>query len=193
VLKGSRLRDAMNDTDRRSDRQFELINEFASICTAASIEFWLRGGWAMDFFLGRVTREHHDIDVFVWSKDAITLMERLTQAGFEEMGGAPPEAQRNVMRYGEELQIVLLDSNQRGEIATAGGPWAGVPWPEGMLVGPPARLGDLICPIMNPRVQIEIKEKFGEWERDLPTREKDRVDIACLRAGLSRECHGGQQ
>lgn len=65
----------------------------------------------MDFFLRRVTREHHDIDVFVWSKDAITLMERLTQAGFEEMGGAPPEAQRNVMRYGEELQIVLLDSN----------------------------------------------------------------------------------
>lgn len=62
-----------------------------------------------------------------------------------------------------------------------------------MLVGPPARLGDLICPIMNPRVQIEIKEKFGEWEHDLPTREKDRVDIACLRVGLSGECHGGQQ
>jgi hypothetical protein len=65
------------------------------------------------------------------------------------------------MRYGEELQIVLLDSNQRGEIATAGGPWAGVPWPDGMLVGPPAQLGDLICPIMNPHVQLEIKERFG--------------------------------
>jgi len=111
----------MNDTERRNDRQLALIKEFASICIAASIEFWLRGGWAMDFFLGRVTRAHHDVDVFVWSNDAITLMERLRQAGFEEMGGAPPEEQRNVARHGEELQIVLLDSNQRGEIVLAGG------------------------------------------------------------------------
>lgn len=183
----------MSEVGQRNDRQFRLINEFASICTAASIEFWLRGGWAMDFFVGRLTREHHDIDVFVWSKDAITLMETLRQAGFEEMGGAPPEAQRNVMRYGEELQIVLLDSNHQGEIATAGGPWAGVPWPDGMLVGPPGRMGDLICPIMNPHVQLEIKERFGEWEPDLPPREKDQVDIACLRAGLWRECRAGQQ
>ncbi len=183
----------MSEAERRNDRQLGVINEFASICTAASIEFWLRGGWGMDFFLGRVTRAHHDIDVFVWSKDAITLMERLTQAGFKEMGGAPPEAQRNVMRYGEELQIVLLDSNQRGEIATAGGPWAGVPWPDGMLVGPPAQLGDLICPIMNPHVQLEIKERFGEWQPDLPARQKDQVDIACLRAALSRECFTEQQ
>ncbi len=177
----------MSEAERRNARQFRLINEFASICTASSIEFWLRGGWAMDFFLGRVTRAHHDIDIFVWSKDAIRLMERLRQAGFEEMGGAPPEAQRNVARHGEELQIVLLDSNQRGEIATAGGPWAGVPWPDGMLVGPPGRLGDLICPIMNAHVQLEIKEKFGEWEPDLPPPEKDQLDIAGLRAALSPE------
>jgi len=183
----------MSEAERRNDRQLRLINEFASICAGASIEFWLRGGWAVDFFLGRVTREHHDIDVFVWSKDATPLMETLRQAVFEEMGGAPPEAQRNVARHGEELQIVLLDSNHQGEVATAGGPWAGVPWPDGILVGPPGRLGDLICPIMNPKVQIEIKEKFGEWEPDLPPREKDQVDIAFLRAALTPECLTEQQ
>ncbi len=106
---------------------------------------------------------------------------------------APSDAQRNATRYREELQIALLDTNQRGEIVVAGGPWAGVRWPDGMLVGPPGRLGDLICPIMNTKVQIEIKEKFGEWEPDLPPREKDQVDIAYLRAALSRECRTGQQ
>lgn len=49
-----------------NDRQFSLIGEFASICNAAGIEHWLRGGRAMDFFLGQITREHEDIDLFVW-------------------------------------------------------------------------------------------------------------------------------
>jgi hypothetical protein len=167
-------------------RQFALIREFASICTAASIEFWLRGGWAMDFFLGRITREHEDVDLFVWGKDAPRLMERLQQAGFEEQGGPPPEAQRNVAKDGEELHLALLATSEQGQIVVAGGPWAGAPWPDGMLIGPPGRLSDLVCPIVNPQVQIEIKEKFGEWRPDLPLREKHQADIARLRTALSR-------
>ena len=62
------------------------------IGTAASVEFWLRGGWAVDFFLGRITREHEDIDLFVWGNDAPRLLERLQHAGFEEVGGPPPES-----------------------------------------------------------------------------------------------------
>ncbi len=53
-------------------RQFALIKEFVSLCDAASIPCWLRGGWAMDFFLGRVMHEHEDIDLFVWAKTWFT-------------------------------------------------------------------------------------------------------------------------
>jgi hypothetical protein len=167
--------------------QLSLIREFSAICTASSIEFWLRGGWAMDFFPGRITREHSDIDLFAWRKDVPTLMERLQRAGFEELGGAPAEAQRNLTRDGEELQIALLETNERGEVVVAGGPWAGAAWPDGMLIGPASRLGDLVCPIVNPQVQIEIKEKFGEWRPELPRREKHQADIDCLRAALSAD------
>jgi hypothetical protein len=169
-----------------NDRQFVLIKEIVSLCEAASIPCWLRGGWAMDFFLGRVTREHEDIDLFAWAEDAPKLVRALERAGFRELGGPPPEAQRDFTKDGEEVQIALLARNQRGEVVVAGGLAAGAPWPADMLSGVVGRLGDVRCPIVNPRVQIEIKEKFPEWI-GRPPREKHRADIARLREALASD------
>jgi hypothetical protein len=33
------------------------------------IDFWLFGGWAVDFHAGSVTRAHHDVDLAVWQTD----------------------------------------------------------------------------------------------------------------------------
>lgn len=181
-----------------NDRQLTLISEFVSICNEASIEWWLRGGWAMDFFLRRVTREHEDIDLFVWARDAGKLARELRRAGFSELGGPPPDQQRDFMKDGIELQIALLEKNARGEIVVAGGPWAGEPWPEGMLASSPGRIGDVVCPIIAPRVQIEIKETFPEWRPDLPRYDKHQADIARLREALAHEDdqapdHSGQR
>ncbi len=166
-------------------RQLALIEEFVSLCDAASIPCWLRGGWAMDFFLGRVTRAHDDIDLFVWAEDASRLVHALERAGFVEQGGPPPEAQRDFAKDGEQVQVALLARNQRGQVVVAGGSAAGVPWPEGMLTSPAGRIGDVVCPIVNPRVQVEIKEKFPAWRPDLPPRAKHQADIACLRDALT--------
>jgi len=166
-----------------NDRQLALIKEFVALCEAADIECWLRGGWAMDFFLGYVTREHEDIDLFAWAKDAPRLVYELERAGFREQQGPPSDAQRDFTKDEEEVQIALLDRTQRGEIVIAGGPWKGAPFPEGMLHFPVGRLGDVVCPIVTPRVQIEIKEKFPEWTGRPPS-EKHQADIARLQQAL---------
>jgi phosphorylcholine metabolism protein LicD len=57
----------------RAERQLELIEEFASLAKAAGVDCWLRGGWALDFLLGRITRPHEDIDLFIWAPDASKL------------------------------------------------------------------------------------------------------------------------
>lgn len=41
------------------------------------IDVWLRGGWAMAFYLGKVTRRHEDVDWFAWLKDLPTLVDVL--------------------------------------------------------------------------------------------------------------------
>jgi hypothetical protein len=167
-----------------NERQLILIKEVVALCEGAGISCWLRGGWAMDFFLGHTTREHQDIDLFAWAKDAPKLVRELEQAGFREQEGPPPSAQRDFIKDGEGLQIALLDTNERGEVVLAGGPWAGAPFPTGMLESSDGRLDGVVCSIVNPRVQIEIKEKFPEWTGS-PLSEKHQADIALLREALN--------
>ncbi len=55
-----------------------------------------------------------------------------------------------------------------------------------MLAGTVGCIGHLVCPIIEPRVQIEIKQKFPDWRPDLPRYPKHQADIALLRAALVR-------
>ena len=59
-----------------------------------------------------------------------------------------------------------------------------------MLAGDQGRISDLCCPIVNPGVQIEIKEMFPKWCPDLPVREKHREDVERLRETLGQRTGG---
>jgi Aminoglycoside-2''-adenylyltransferase len=82
----------------REERQLQLIREFTKLAEEAGVVCWLRGGWALDFLLGRVTRVHEDIDLFIWAEDASTLFPKLEESGYEETAGPPPEQQRNLLK-----------------------------------------------------------------------------------------------
>lgn len=45
--------------------QLSAITEILHAANTSGIEIWLRGGWAMDFYLSQVTRDHEDIDWFI--------------------------------------------------------------------------------------------------------------------------------
>jgi hypothetical protein len=63
-------------------------------------------------------------------------------------------------------------------------PLYGTPWPAGVSQPILGWIGTIECPIINPPVQIEIKQKFPEWRPDLPVHEKHQLDIKRLREGL---------
>ena len=172
----------------REDRQLALIGEFVHLAARARVECWLRGGWALDFLLGRVTRGHGDIDFFMWSEDAPAFAELLQEHGFEEVGGPPVEQQRNFVKAGEDIHVALLRREPSGVVVVAGGPAEGAPWPEGMLGGHVGRIGDVSCPIVSPESQLEVKEKFPEWT-GRSARDWDRGDIELLRGALAGRKH----
>lgn len=149
-----------------------------------NVEVWLRGGWAMDFFLGEVTRDHEDVDWFAWARDAPTLTAALLKRGYQAMPGPPPDLQLDLVRNGEDVSFTWLATDGAGQVVLAGGPDAGAPWPEGMLAWEPGHVGDLRCPIISPLAQIEIKEMMPVWVPGFPHRAKDGQDIARLRAAL---------
>lgn len=145
---------------------------------------WLRGGWAMDFFLGRITRDHGDIDWFVRANDAGALAESLLRHGYQPVPGPPPELQLDFAKDGLDSSFTLVDRDEAGRVVVAGGPWAGAPWPDGMLDAEPGRIGALQCAIISPHAQIEIKRMMPVWDPARPRRSKDAEDILRLDAAL---------
>jgi hypothetical protein len=67
---------ALVGSTTKSEQHLELISELSSVAGAVCVALWLRGGWAMDFFIGRVSRDHEDIDAFIWASEADRLVER---------------------------------------------------------------------------------------------------------------------
>jgi hypothetical protein len=47
--------------------------------------FYFAGGWAIDLHLGRVTREHHDVDVLVMRRDHLGLHKALKQFSLKKI------------------------------------------------------------------------------------------------------------
>ena len=49
------------------------------------VDVWIDGGWGVDALLGRQTREHDDIDIFVQKKDDKAFNEMLRLNGYREI------------------------------------------------------------------------------------------------------------
>ncbi|MFC0005912.1 nucleotidyltransferase domain-containing protein [Micromonospora siamensis] len=170
------------DTDGLTGRQLAAIGEVLGRTAAAGIPVWLRGGWAMDFHLGEVTRPHVDVDWYCWRDDAERLAARLGDAGWRPDPATPVDRQLELRREDVELSFAYLARNATGRLVVGGGPWAGTPLPAGMLAAPPGRIGALAAPVIAPAAQIEFKEMYPVWMPDRPRRPKDAADLARLRA-----------
>jgi Aminoglycoside-2''-adenylyltransferase len=175
----------------RAGRQLRLIAGIVAMAADVDVPVWLRGGWAMDFFLGEVTRDHVDVDWFARADDAAILRTALLRRGYREVAGPPLEQQLDVIKDGEELSFAWLGEDVTGRAVVGGGPWAGEPWPEGMLDAEPGRIGEVRSPIISVAAQIEIKQMMPVWVPGRPRRAKDAEDIVQLQAALQmRSTHG---
>ncbi|MET7469761.1 nucleotidyltransferase domain-containing protein [Micromonospora sp. NPDC005686] len=168
--------------DGLEGRQLGAIREVVGVSRAGGIEVWLRGGWAMDLHLGEVTRPHVDVDWYCWRRDAEPLADRLGALGWRPDPRMPPATQLDLLRGDVELSFAYLDLDADGRVVVGAGPWAGTPLPDGMLGGPPGRIGALSAPVISAAAQIEFKEMFPVWMPERPRRAKDAADLARLRA-----------
>lgn len=168
-----------------AEAQLRAVAEISEVAARENIAVWLRGGWAMDFTLGRVTRPHADVDWFCFAADADRLGSALVALGFTGYGEGLRELQRDYLRDGVDVGVALLGRDAAGRVVVPAGPYAGAPWPDGMLDAVPGRLGALSCPVISAAAQIEIKRMMPVWVPGMPRRDKDLADIALLTAELA--------
>ena len=49
--------------------QLAALASLDALLTDANVDYWVFGGWAVDLHAGRITRDHHDLDLVVHVDD----------------------------------------------------------------------------------------------------------------------------
>jgi hypothetical protein len=148
--------------------------EVRELLCGVSCPWWISGGWAIDLFLGRQTREHADVDVLIQRKDQLAFQEYLSdwdlhkaqQRGLEPwpngeflIPGVNDIWCRRTPAHPWSLQIRLLD--------TRNGTWVFRRDPT--IVGQVAALGwapDTGIPYLSPEIQLLFKARPETLDRD---------------------------
>ena len=110
--------------------QLAALGSIDTLLGRGRIDYWLFGGWAVDFYAGSITRPHFDVDIAVWLDDLPRIAALLVEDGWrhapdpEENGGTGYE------RDGVRLELTYLVRDEDGRVVT---PLADsqAPWPEG--------------------------------------------------------------
>ena len=123
------------------------------------------GGWALDLFLGRTTREHDDLDVVVELAAVPTLIATLTAHGYELVAGAPPTSFVLVDGVGRQVDVhpVAFDAEGNGVYRMEDGrDWS---YPAAGFAGRGHVSGRRVrC--LSPEVQVLVHDDYELTEKD---------------------------
>jgi hypothetical protein len=101
--------------DELASRQLSGLAELQDLFASARIEHWLFGGWAVDFYVGSITRAHDDIDVAVWLDDLPRIGELLAADGWSHAPEADEDGGTGYERAGVRLELTFLVSDANGD------------------------------------------------------------------------------
>jgi hypothetical protein len=176
-------------------KEVKALLEVAEALGNLRAPFYFSGGWAIDLHLGRITRDHHDVDTRVMRRDHLLLHKALNQFSLKKIIPHPeglinrgtlaewpaderlelPVHQINADRAGESepaFQVMLAESSD--------GEWIFRRNPEVRM--PTARMGFHPLwglPYLAPEIVLLFKAKHLE--------ERDRIDFGNAMPALSAD------
>ncbi len=162
--------------DTNTQTQLRLLAEIDRLFRQARLRFWLRGGWALDFLIGRVTRTHSDIDLVTWRRHASRIQRLLEGAGYE-IATITDLAAIHFAKDRQDVGIAFIRKDDRERIVTPGRefwPWPPFPLAKKVLEG-------IACRTMSAEALLEEKENYEKYS-GRPPRLKDLESIRALRA-----------
>lgn len=173
-------RRASGGRDRATLVQLELIREIVNACRRARIRVWLRGGWALDFHLGRLTRAHDDVDLVTWLRHRVRVRVLMLALGYAEIPTVAPHLK--FRKRGQEVGVVFVQSAGKGRVRGVPTDWG---WIAGALLRTPRSLDGVACRVVSPRQLLAEKLRYERNTRR-PLRPKDQDSIRALRELLRR-------
>ena len=165
----------------REQTQMAVIGEIGDALVAAGIGWWLFGGWGLDALVGRITRAHGDIEVWVAMADGGPARRALEARGFVAVGAQPPEESQEFERRGVGLSTAFFVATADG-FAHPEGRWADWRFPPGSLGATTGVLGGRVVPVMSAAGMLAMKTQYAGLRNGKPPRDKDLLDLPVLRA-----------
>jgi len=140
------------------------------------LDYWLFGGWAVDFHAGRVTRDHEDIDIAVWQADLDRLRGLLEGEGWVPAPDRGEDGYTGYARDQVRLELAFLARDDAGTPYTPLEHGRGE-WPSGSFGDARAELAGVTASVVGLAALVE--DKAGARD-DAAVAAKDRADLAVL-------------
>jgi len=169
------------------DAQLRVIRSVEQTLRNAGIRAWLFGGWGLDAQIGRITREHGDVEFWVQSVDAGQSKGVLVQAGANPWTTQPPEESCEFDWDGVPFSTAYFDRRPDGTFASRGR-WPDWVFPEGSFGDDIGLLDGMSVPTMSVAGMLAMKEQYPHLKHGSPWRPKDIADIETLRNMLGADC-----
>jgi hypothetical protein len=97
-------------------QQLAALADAGSLLDEHGLDYWLFGGWAVDFHVGGVTRRHTDVDLAVWADDAEAIHSLITSNGWEHKPAADEDGGTGYERRGVRLELTYLATDDDGAV-----------------------------------------------------------------------------
>jgi hypothetical protein len=165
----------------RVNEQVRVIKAVVNALGAAGISAWLFGGWGLDARIGRITREHGDIEFWVESTDAERSRAVLAGAGATALATQPPAEACEFTWDGVDFSTAYFDRQPGGSFSQPRGRWSDWLFPPGSFGDEPGTLDGTPVLAMSIAGMIAMKEQFPQLRNGRPLRPKDIGDLEVLR------------
>jgi hypothetical protein len=172
----------MNEKTRA---QFELIRTITATLTQGSARAWLFGGWGLDARIGRITRDHGDIEFWVPRDSARNVQRLLADAGAVVMDTQPPVESTEYTWNDLWFSTAYFDGPPDGSSIQIGGRFEDWVLPPDSFPDDPVELEGLPVLAMSVAGMLAMKEQFPQLRNGRPWREKDVADIELMRSMLA--------
>jgi dihydrofolate reductase len=165
-------------TYRRSaaDRQLAALAEVVAQFDGARIDYWMLGGWAVDFHAGRITRRHDDVDLAVWRADLPRIVALFECDGWSHAPYPDEDGGTGYERAGVRLELTYLVRKDDGTVVLPMHDRE-VTWPEGTFGDEQRELGGVRAKVISLAVLTRGKSAPRDGVEDAA---KDRADFAIL-------------
>ena len=158
-----------------------VIRAVAKSLGGVGISAWLFGGWGLDARIGRITREHGDVEFWVERIDAERSKAVLAAAGAVALATQPPEEACEFTWGDVDFSTAYFDRHPDGSFIQLQGRWSDWLFPPGSFGDEPGTLDGTPVLAMSVAGMLAMKEQYPHLRNGGPWRQKDIDDMKILR------------